>query len=162
MFEKGTELELRLDPNLQFIWGESHAIQQALVNIVLNAEKVVPEKGGVVRISTRQLEGEIEVVIEDNGPGIPEEIRETIFSPFFTTDVTKGTGLGLASAYGIVKNHGGYIDVYSEKGKGAEFNIYLHAIEGGAVAHREEDDEIGDSHADCGIPWRNNSTDSYP
>ena len=125
MFEKGTELELRLDPNLQFIWGESHAIQQALVNIVLNAEKAVPEKRGVVRISTRQLEREIEVVIEDNGPGIPEEIRETIFSPFFTTDVTKGTGLGLSIALSAIEDHGGRIEVGDSELGGAMFKVVL-------------------------------------
>lgn len=125
MLEKGIELDLHLDPDLKFVWGESHAIQQALVNIVLNAEKVVPEKGGKVRISTRQMEGWIEVLIEDNGPGIPEEIREKIFSPFFTTDVTKGTGLGLSISLSAVEDHGGRIEVGDSELGGALFRVLL-------------------------------------
>ncbi len=125
ILERGIELEIRLDPNLQFVWGESHAIQQALVNIVLNAEKVVPEKDGIIRISTKQKENEIEVAIEDNGPGIPKEIRETIFSPFFTTDVTKGTGLGLSIALSAVEDHGGRIEVGDSELGGALFRVVL-------------------------------------
>ncbi len=125
MFERGVELELRLDPEVPFIWGESHALQQALVNIVLNAERAVKDKEGVVRISVSRMDDEVEVVIEDNGPGIPLEIRDSIFYPFFTTDVTKGTGLGLSIALSSVEEHGGRIEVGDSELGGALFRVCL-------------------------------------
>ena len=72
----------------------------------------------------------VKISITDNGPGMDKGTQRRIFEPFFTTkDVGKGTGLGLASAYGIVKNHGGIINCYSELGRGTTFNIYLPALE---------------------------------
>jgi signal transduction histidine kinase len=125
MFERGIELELNLDPDLPFVWGESHAIQQALVNIVLNAEKVVPGKEGLVRISTTQGEDDLEVLIEDNGPGVPQDIKESIFYPFFTTDITKGTGLGLSIAQSAIEDHGGRIEVGDSEMGGALFKVSI-------------------------------------
>ncbi len=126
MFRKKIDLDIRLDPNLKFVWGESHAIQQALVNIVLNAENAVPQEGGIIRISTRQLKETVEVVVEDNGPGVPQEIKETIFTPFFTTDITKGTGLGLSIALSAIEEQGGSIEVRdSEELGGALFRVVL-------------------------------------
>ena len=64
--------------------------------------------------------------IEDSGHVVPESVQENIFEPFFTTkEMGRGTGLGLASVYGVIKNHGGYINVYSEKNEGTTFTIYL-------------------------------------
>jgi PAS domain S-box-containing protein len=91
-------------------------------NVTLNDDEVKPydlESGRYVKIS-----------VTDNGVGIDETIQHKIFNPFFTTkEVSRGTGLGLASAYGIIKSHGGIINVHSKKGEGATFNIFLPASE---------------------------------
>ena len=70
----------------------------------------------------------VKIAITDTGIGMDKATRQRLFEPFFTTkDIGKGAGLGLASTYGIIKNHGGMIDVYSKKGEGSTFNVYLPA-----------------------------------
>ena len=82
-----------------------------------------------VTVSTKKLEGKIEIRVADNGSGIPEKVVEKIFQPFFTTKPTgEGTGLGLSLAYDIVKSHGGLLKVESKEGEGAEFIIQFPAV----------------------------------
>ena len=119
-------------------------IEQVFINIYVNAWQAMPSGGAVyVRTENAALTEQytdlfdlkpgryVKVSITDTGPGMDEQIRQRIFDPFFTTkEMGRGTGLGLASAYGIVKNHGGIINVYSERGKGSTFTVYLPAGEG--------------------------------
>ena len=118
-------------------------LRQALLNLYLNASQAMPS-GGDLYIQTKNvtLDEEyikpfavvpgryVKISVTDTGVGMDAATREKIFDPFFTTrDVGQGSGLGLASVYGIIKNHGGFINVYSEEGEGSTFNIYLPASE---------------------------------
>jgi two-component system cell cycle sensor histidine kinase/response regulator CckA len=114
--------------------------EQVLINLCVNARDAMPE-GGKLTLRTRNLtavevsafnysympaEDMVLVEVADNGTGIAPEIMDKIFEPFFTTkDVGKGTGLGLAMVYGIVKQSGGYIQPESEVGKGTTFRVFL-------------------------------------
>lgn len=101
-------------------------IKQVILNIMQNAEDVVPRKGAEIAIVTERVEPNIKIHIKDNGKGIKPEHINTIFDPFFSTKpAVKGTGLGLSISHGIIKKHGGDIDVTSEVGKGTTFTITL-------------------------------------
>jgi PAS domain S-box-containing protein len=122
------------------IMADSTQIDQILFNLVTNAKDAI-SGGGILKITTRIVELDREFIIthgfgkkgpyallkvSDSGMGMDEETRTKIFDPFFTTkEVGKGTGLGLSTVYGIVKQHGGYIVVYSQPDQGTVFHIYL-------------------------------------
>ncbi len=113
-------------------------IEQVLMNLIVNAKDAMP-KGGEIIIETKEIEFDqqysdikpgkyVLIMVSDTGEGIDKDVLSKIFDPFFTTkEQGKGTGLGLATVYGIIKQHNGYIHVYSEKGKGTTFKIYLPA-----------------------------------
>jgi signal transduction histidine kinase/ActR/RegA family two-component response regulator len=118
-------------------------IQQVLLNLYVNAGQAMPE-GGDLNIQTENITLDeqniklseitagkyIKLSVADTGVGMDDATKDKIFDPFFSTrDIGQGAGLGLASVYGIVKNHGGFINFYSEKGAGTTFNIYLPASE---------------------------------
>lgn len=127
------------------VMADSSQIEQVLMNLSTNARDSMP-KGGLLKIKTEMIEMDREfldkngygkegmyalISISDTGMGMDDLIKESIFEPFFTTkDVGKGTGLGLSVVYGIIKQHNGYINVESEKGKGTTFRIYLPLVKG--------------------------------
>jgi two-component system cell cycle sensor histidine kinase/response regulator CckA len=125
------DLQLQLSAKPLTIHADPGLIDQVLMNLVLNARDAMPT-GGVLRVSTAaraSTTGDQAVVrVADTGTGIPADSLPRIFDPFYTTkDAGKGTGLGLATAFGIVAQHGGRIDVSSRVGSGTAFEVVLPA-----------------------------------
>jgi two-component system NtrC family sensor kinase len=121
--------DLQLDSTIPPVSIDPNQIQQVFLNLLINAADAM-EKKGKMTLATRLVENGglpfVEFEITDSGPGIPEDIRSKIFEPFFTTKPAgKGTGLGLAVSYGIIKKHEGTIFVKSSPGSGASFYIHL-------------------------------------
>ncbi len=126
---EGIDLKLDLSDDLPIIPIDPVQIGQVALNILMNAVHAITPPGKI-EVSTRKTGGFVEVVFRDSGGGIAEEHIEKIFDPFFTTkDKTKGTGLGLAVSYGIIKKHGGTIEVQSKVGEGTTFIVRLPADE---------------------------------
>jgi nitrogen-specific signal transduction histidine kinase len=143
-FPKSIEVQFSIPKDLWCIIGDETQFSQVLMNLCVNARDAMPDGGRlVIAAENRTLENEyvashaeakpgphIVIRVTDTGSGIPPEIQDKIFDPFFTTkEPGKGTGLGLATALGIVKNHGGFINVYSEVKKGTTFSVYFPAAE---------------------------------
>lgn len=122
-------IETALQKDLPYITISPSEMQQVLLNLINNALDAMEKTGGTIKISTKISEiepGHIVIIVEDNGPGIPEANLSRIFDPFFTTKpVGKGTGLGLSICYGIINKMGGKIDVQSTVGKGTRFRIWI-------------------------------------
>ena len=122
------EITKHYDDSMNEIECYPGQLNQVFMNILNNAVQAMPEdkKDGEITIYTEEASEEVFVRIKDNGIGIPEEIKNRIWEPFFTTkEVGVGTGLGMSITYGIVEKHGGKIDLSSEVGKGTEFVITL-------------------------------------
>ncbi|MBN2722886.1 MAG: hypothetical protein JXR95_02315 [Deltaproteobacteria bacterium] len=121
----GIEVEMKLEENLPLITADPSAINQVLVNLVVNAIHAMPA-GGKLTVKTSSSSEQLSIEVCDNGVGMPREIMRQIFIPFYTTkDVNKGTGLGLPVVHGIVSSHGGEILVESQVGKGSRFTVNL-------------------------------------
>jgi PAS domain S-box-containing protein len=128
--KEGVRVTAELAPDLPAVLGDVDTLQQVVLNLVTNARDALTEAGGDIRIETRRREGRadlVELVVADTGPGIAPEDVARIFDPFFTTKLS-GTGLGLSITHGIVREHGGTIDVQSAPGKGARFVLAFPAI----------------------------------
>jgi two-component system, cell cycle sensor histidine kinase and response regulator CckA len=150
-----SELKISTAPDLWYVMTDKHEFVQALFNLITNAKDAMPE-GGTLSIRARNVperetqkfehrefaHGEYVLIeVGDTGHGMSREVMDKIFEPFFTTKaIGKGTGLGLASVYGMVKQSGGYIYPDSEVGKGTTFRIYLprHHPEDDVVAPKKE------------------------
>jgi len=119
------KVEKELAVDLPQIMSNGNQIQQILMNFMLNSEQAMNGEPGLITFTTHLLnESTLELRIQDNGPGIPEDIQAKIFDPFFTTKPAgKGTGLGLSVSYGIIKDHKGDIRVESAPGEGTTFVI---------------------------------------
>ena len=137
--KKEISIHRNLEKNLWPVEVDQGQIEQVLLNLYVNAWQVMPG-GGNLYLDTQNVYIEhdrykpyvsmngkyVKISITDTGVGMDEKTKERIFEPFFTTkEMGRGSGLGLASVYGIIKNHNGFINVYSEKGQGTTFNVYL-------------------------------------
>ncbi|MGB9604527.1 MAG: ATP-binding protein, partial [Bryobacteraceae bacterium] len=121
--QAGIRVELELEEGLGRIMGDAGKLQQVFLNLFLNARDAM-DRGGVLRIKTAGEGKQVLVEVRDSGPGIPPEHLSRIFDPFFTTKPPRrGTGLGLSISYGIVREHGGQIEVESRPGEGACFRL---------------------------------------
>ena len=149
------ELTISLDRHLGNVKADRSQIEQVILNLAVNARDAMPEGGKLVITSANAVLGQAECAryhyvipgkyilleVRDTGCGMDEEIQSHIFEPFFTTKESgKGTGLGLATVYGIIKQSGGFIWVESSPHKGASFKIYLPQVEEALEApHKSED-----------------------
>ncbi len=126
---RGATLTMTPDPSLPRVWIDAERIKQVLTNLLLNATQAMPAAGGAITVTTRtttvQGVAHAEITVTDTGIGIPQEHREKLFTPFFTTKGGDGNGLGLLTCQHVVDEHRGTIDVDSEVGKGTTFRIKL-------------------------------------
>ena len=119
-------VELALPPALPEVQGDAAALNQVFLNLLKNAVEALETTGGTIRVSAAATPEGVQVEIQDDGPGLPEEVRGRLFQPFVTTkEPGRGTGLGLSMCHRIVTEHGGRIDVRSEEGAGTSFTLTL-------------------------------------
>jgi PAS domain S-box-containing protein len=145
------QLELRLDPATGRVSADPGQLEQVIMNLAVNARDAMPQGGRLVlETASAALDqafvaahpgstagGHVRVSIQDTGCGMTAEVLSHLFEPFFTTkEPGRGTGLGLSTVYGIVKQHRGYIDVTSEPGRGTAFAVYLPRVETRAATER--------------------------
>jgi PAS domain S-box-containing protein len=143
-FPKNIRRDVYFPENAWTIQGDPTQLHQILLNLCVNARDAMPEGGNLaisvenvlldnqyVAMNIQAKAGKYVIInVTDSGEGIPPELLDKIFDPFFTTkEVGKGTGLGLSTVMAIVKSHGGFVNVYSEVGRGSSFKVYLPAIE---------------------------------
>jgi len=123
--KKEIDFQLELEKDITTINGLPGQLNQLFMNLIMNAEQAINEKG-VVKITTSNRNGGVNITVADSGCGISEELGDRIFDPFLTTkEVGEGTGLGLSISFGIVKHHNGKITYTSKLNEGTTFNIQL-------------------------------------
>ncbi len=156
MTKKDITVHLDLTEGLHVIKADQGQIKQTLLNLYVNAAEAMPRGGDLylksMNVTDKDMKGKpykpkpgnyVLLTVTDTGTGMGKQTMERIFDPFFTTKgMGKGTGLGLASVYGIIKAHGGYIDVDSTKGHGTTFSVYLPALEADETARRQLSPEV--------------------
>lgn len=154
--KKEITIHKKLQQNLHILEADAGQIEQVLFNLYVNAWQAMPS-GGRLYLETQNVILDeqqcrtydakpgpyVKIAVTDTGIGMDDKIQKRIFEPFFTTKgVGKGTGLGLASSYGIIKNHGGIINVYSEKGHGTTFTIHLPASAKEAIESKPAEESL--------------------
>jgi len=174
IFEKNITVEYDFESDLFLIEGDRNQIEQVLTNIIINARDAMP-MGGKINFKTEDIfidteaiknypelkpGNYVKILITDTGMGMPKSVKYHIFEPFFTTkEKEKGTGLGLATVYGIIKNHNGHIDCQSELGKGTTFSIVLPATDRKFIPEEEKDVVTGFQKGDATILVVDDETD---
>jgi two-component system, cell cycle sensor histidine kinase and response regulator CckA len=149
---KSININYQIDPDLNVISADATQIHQVLMNLSINARDAMPSGGTLTvtaenahldenyaRMNIEAKSGEYVMInVRDTGMGMTKDLMNRIFDPFFTTkEHGKGTGLGLSTALTIIRSHGGFINVYSEPGKGSQFTIYLPVLENAASSAPE-------------------------
>ncbi|HEX2269912.1 MAG TPA: PAS domain S-box protein [Pyrinomonadaceae bacterium] len=125
---RGLEYEVKLDAEKgNNTYGSASELREVFVNLIVNAVDAMP-KGGKLSISCRRNDSRLQLQFNDNGMGMPDDVRQKIFEPFFSTKGAHGTGLGLSVSYSIIERHAGSISVISEPGSGTSFMIDLPAV----------------------------------
>lgn len=161
---KSIEVECFVPAGIWPITGDPTQIHQVLMNLCVNARDAMPQ-GGVLSVKAENISIDesyarmildampgqfVLITVRDTGTGIPPEIISRVFEPFFTTkEQGKGTGLGLSTVLGIVKSHGGFVNVYSEAGRGTQFRAYFPAAESSLTTQaREERPDVPLGHGE--------------
>jgi hypothetical protein len=152
-FPKSIEVFSQISPNLWTVSADATQLHQVLMNLCVNARDAMPNGGNLIISAENLLVDEnyakmhidakegayVVVTVTDAGTGIKPQVLERIFEPFFTTkDPGKGTGLGLSTVLGIIKSHDGFINVYSEEGRGSQFKVYLPAQDAAETIEEKE------------------------
>ncbi len=156
-FPKNIDLKFIVPIDTWMILGDPTQVHQILLNLCVNARDAMPNGGSLTievencvldehfaAMNIRAKAGRyVKINVTDSGTGMPPGLLEKIFEPFFTTkELHKGTGLGLSTVMAIVKNHDGFIDVYSEPGKGTTFKVYLPAMEASSEERKKQTQNI--------------------
>ncbi len=159
---KSIEISFNVLDDLWVISADATQVHQVLMNLCVNARDAMLNGGAIMigaenvfvdeNYARMHLEAKpgrfVVITVADTGTGMPPDIQSRIFEPFFTTkDMTKGTGLGLSTALTIVKSHGGFVNVYSEVGKGSQFSMYFPSF--------EKEEAVGAGIADTDLPTGN-------
>lgn len=156
-FDKSIEIKTNLGVNLPNFDADSSPLEQCLLNLCINARDALPSGGNIIiETCVKNLDDDfvrthvgsqagmhLVLSVSDNGFGMPQEVKDRIFEPFYSTKTEhEGTGMGLATVYGTVKKHGGFITVYSEPGEGTTFRLYFPVTRGGITEDQYTSKEV--------------------